>query len=463
MSQMRSARMAFAAGMLVLTMGAVAAPETDISDSLVRAHMSFLASDALNGRGSGTRDEWIAATYIGAQFERLGLQPLGDQRGFVQTVEIERTEAVDAPVLTVDGTKYTQGKEMLIRALAKNTVSGTLQKYRPGKPVIPGAMLLVPAESSERALKIAAKAAGVLVGADEGIRQYWNELARSPVTIGTPRIIGLDDEKAPEEGQLQIILSGEAYQAMASLKDGTPVSFAATTRSVRIKTWNAIGALPGSEPDQAKKAILLSAHLDHLGAAEHEAGDADGDRIYNGADDDASGTTAVLALAEALAQGARPHRTVIFALFGSEEAGGFGAKWVVERPPLPLTSIVANLEFEMIGRPDAKVAPKTLWLTGWERTDLGPELAKHGARLVADPHPDQNFFMRSDNITLARRGVIAQTISSYGMHGEYHQPSDDLQHIDFAHMTQAIQSMLGSIRWLADSAFEPQWRSGGRP
>jgi Zn-dependent M28 family amino/carboxypeptidase len=281
--------------------------------------------------------------------------------------------------------------------------------------------------------------------------------------VGTPRIIGLDESKVPEAAQLQIVVSEPTYQAIASLKDGTPVSFAATTRAVRLKTWNAIGALPGSHPQQAKQAILLSAHLDHLGADERGTGDPGGDRIYNGADDDASGTTAVLALAEALAQGTRPHRTVIFALFGSEEAGGFGAKWVVERPPVPLASIVANLEFEMIGRPDAKVAAKTLWLTGWERTDLGPELARHGAHLVADPHPDQNFFMRSDNITLARRGVIAQTISSYGMHGEYHQPSDDLQHIDFAHMTQAIQALLGSIRWLADSAFEPQWRPGGRP
>lgn len=463
MSRMRSVGIVLASAMLAVATHAVAAPEPDVSDALVRAHMSFLASDALNGRGSGTRDEWIAATYIGAQFERLGLQPLGDQRGFVQTVEIERTEAVDPPVLTVGTGQYTQGKEMLVRSLAKSAVTGTLQKYRPGKPVIPGAILLVPAQSRERALNIAAKAAGVLVGADDGIRQYWNELARTAVTVGTPRIVGLDDAKEPEAGQLQIILSEQAYQAIASLKDGAAVSFAATTRTVRFKTWNAIGALPGSDAQQAKKAILLSAHLDHLGAAPPETGDANVDRIYNGADDDASGTTAVLSLAEALAQGTRPHRTVIFALFGSEEAGGFGAKWVVERPPVPLTNIVANLEFEMIGRPDAKVDPKTLWLTGWERTDLGPELTKHGARLVADPHPDQNFFMRSDNITLARRGVVAHTISSYGMHGEYHQPSDDLQHVDFAHMTQAIRSMLGSIRWLADSGFEPQWRPGGRP
>ncbi len=117
----------------------------------------------------------------------------------------------------------------------------------------------------------------------------------------------------------------------------------------------------------------------------------------------------------------------------------------------------------MIGRPDASIAAHTLWLTGWDRTNLGPELASHGARLVADPHPAENFFMRSDIITLARRAVVAQTVSSFGLHADYHQPSDDITHIDFGHMTEAIQSMLAPIRWLADSTFTPDWVQGGQP
>jgi hypothetical protein len=128
-----------------------------------------------------------------------------------------------------------------------------------------------------------------------------------------------------------------------------------------------------------------------------------------------------------------------------------------------LERIVANLEFEMIGRPDPAVAAHTLWLTGWERSNLGPTLAQHGARLVADPHPAENFFLRSDNITLARRGVVAQTVSSFGLHADYHQPSDDISHIDFRHMTESIQSLLDPIRWLADSTFRPEWVAGGRP
>ena len=135
----------------------------------------------------------------------------------------------------------------------------------------------------------------------------------------------------------------------------------------------------------------------------------------------------MLALAEALAFGKRPRRTVVFALFGSEERGGFGAGYFVDLPVVPLSSIAADLQFEMLGRPDKAVPAQSLWLTGYSRSNLGLELAKHGAKLVADPHPDQQFFTRSDNIRFARRGVVAHTVSSYNLHTDYHQPSDEVR------------------------------------
>jgi len=226
----------------------------------------------------------------------------------------------------------------------------------------------------------------------------------------------------------------------------------------RKSTWNAIGILRGTTlPNQI---ILLTAHLDHLGIG---PANSLGDTTYNGADDDASGTTAVLTLAHILATGPRPRRTIVFALFGSEELGGFGNQAFLAHPPVPLTGIVANLEFEMMGRPDPTVSPGTLWLTGFERSDLGPELAKHGANLVNDPHPDQHFFRRSDNYALALQGIIAHTVSSYGLHKDYHQPSDEIGTIDFTHMTRAIASMVAPIRWLSDTTWKPTWNKGGQP
>jgi Peptidase family M28 len=225
----------------------------------------------------------------------------------------------------------------------------------------------------------------------------------------------------------------------------------------RKETWNAIAILRGSTlPNEV---ILLTAHLDHLGIGPA----VNGDTIYNGADDDASGTTAVLTLAHILATGHRPRRTIVFALFGSEEIGGFGNHAFLAHPPVPLTSIVANLEFEMIGRPDPAVPAGTLWLTGFNRTNLGPELAKHGAHLVNDPHRKEHFFRRSDNYALALRGIIAQTVSSYGMHKDYHHPSDELGTIDFPHMTSAIASMVAPIDWLANAKWKPDWNPGRKP
>jgi Zn-dependent M28 family amino/carboxypeptidase len=228
----------------------------------------------------------------------------------------------------------------------------------------------------------------------------------------------------------------------------------------RKETWNAIAILRGSDSKLKDEVILLTAHLDHLGVA---APPINGDSIFNGADDDASGTTAVLTLAHVLSAGPRPQRTVVFALFGSEEIGGFGARAFLANPPVPLQNIVANLEFEMIGRPDPAVPPGTLWLTGYERSNLGPELAKHGAHIVQDPHPKEQFFQRSDNINLARQGVIAQTVSSFGLHSDYHQPSDELSTIDFNHMVNAIVYMIEPIRWLTNNNWKPQWNPGGRP
>jgi len=226
----------------------------------------------------------------------------------------------------------------------------------------------------------------------------------------------------------------------------------------RKETWNAIAILRGTtSPDEV---ILLTAHLDHLGIGPPNA---TGDTNYNGADDDASGTSAVLTLAHILATGPRPKRTIVFALFGSEELGGFGNRAFLAHPPVPLASIVANLEFEMIGRPDPAVSAGTLWLTGFDRSNLGPELAKHGAHLVGDPHPKENFFRRSDNYALAQQGIIAQTVSSYGLHKDYHQPSDEIRTIDFTHMTNAIASMVDPIRWLANSAWKPEWNPGRKP
>jgi hypothetical protein len=452
----RLAVLTFAAAACAGT-AAVAGDSDRIAQATVRAHMEFLASDAMNGRGSGTRDEWITATYIAAQMRRQGLQPIGDDGAFVETVEVEKTQVVGSPVLKVGTLALTHGGDMVITRLSAASVSGELRRFRAGTGNAADSVLLMP-ESAGLSLPAEARGTRLLLYRETpAIREQWSRIAQRTLLVGRARI-GSIAASPVAPAPSQIFLAAAAYDKLAELPDGSPVNLNAATGESVGRTWNAVAQLPGADPAARDQVILLTAHLDHLGA--RESGE---DRIYNGADDDASGTTAVLTLADALARGPRLKRTVVFAWFGSEEAGGYGARYFVDKPVIPLQNIVANLEFEMIGRPDAAVAPHTLWLTGWERTDLGPQLARHGARLVADPHPDQNFFARSDNIALAMRGVVAQTVSSFGLHADYHQPSDEIARIDFPHMTESIQSMLAPIRWLADSGFQPAWLPGGRP
>ena len=417
--------------------------------------MEFLASDALNGRGSATRDEWIAATYIGSQMRRWGLEPLGDDGGYVQDVRLERSEVAAPPVVSFGGLRLTHGKEIWIGRLGAAGLSGPLQKYRPGVTVAKGVALLLPEGAAQPAAET--QAAAILLLAE-------TEQARTRRLAGPGRPLSIQ-HIVGTPSRASIALDKDSYAAVAALPDGTTVTVEADPKAASIgHTWNAIGRLRGRSAAHVDEVILLTAHLDHLGNRPPATGSAEGaDTIFNGADDDASGSVAVLELAEAIATGKRPRRTIIFAWFGSEESGGAGASHFIDAPPVPLENIVANLEFEMIGRADKAVPAHTLWLTGFERSNLGPALAQRGAKIVGDPHPEQNFFTRSDNIQLARRGVIAQTVSSFGLHTDYHRPSDEVKTIDFPHMTDSIRSMVSPVLWLANSNFKPEWLPGKKP
>ena len=427
----------------------------------VRAEMYFLAGDAMQGRGSGTPFERIAAEYIGSQFMQYGLEPAGDkdtigQTSFVQTVPVLGKKVVDA--FKADGAlaKQVNWKQNLVAfRMADADMRGPLQKLKVGETAKAGnVVLLSVGEDAQfndvfgayRAL-IQSGTKTVIIPANKQITENWAMLAERDVEAG-------------EQGNL-IFVDAALGKTLSSMKDGSEIAFNATFKQQPdTSTWNAIGKITGSDPKLAAQTIVLSAHLDHLGISKNEK---DADRINNGADDDASGSVAVMELARALAAGNKPKRTIYFVCFGSEEAGGFGSKHFLNTLPFPKENFVANLQFEMMGRPDDKVPPQTLWLTGYDRSNLGAELAKRGARLVADPHPEENFFQRSDNYTFARQGIIAHTVSSYGLHKDYHHASDEIGKIDFSHMTRSIDSMVKPIQWLANSDFVPVWGEGKKP
>lgn len=453
----------------------IAASHNALQDS-VRGHMEFLASDALRGRGSATHDELVAATYAASHLRRAGIEPAGDNGGYLQTVQLIRPELATPPTVHIEAAggaiRWAHGAEMLVLRIGQERIAGPLlkidaklgarreNKVPQGAVVLlnPGSQAASQAVSLQSLRLIQRGAAAVLFRETPDVRQRWATTGSQLPKMGV-QIQGIDSGGGVGRATVAA-LSQSAFDSAWALADGTNIVLEASLKpATPSATWNVLGRIPGVDPQVSDQAILLSAHLDHLGLKPEE----DGDNIYNGADDDASGVTAVLELARMLAAAPRPRRTILFALFGSEETGGMGSTYFRERTPVPLEAIVANLQFEMIGRPDAAVPANTLWLTGYERSTLGSELSAHGAPLVADPHPRENFFQRSDNYTLARRGVVAHTVSSFGLHEQYHRPDDEISKIDFGHMARAIEAMTKSILWLANSDVKPQWHEGKRP
>lgn len=235
----------------------------------------------------------------------------------------------------------------------------------------------------------------------------------------------------------------------------------ADTVPAERRQWggNVVGIIEGADPALRHEHVLLTAHYDHVGIGAAVAGDS----IYNGADDDASGVVAILEVARMLLAGPPPRRTVVVAAVTGEEVGLLGTNWYLRSPVRPLEQMVANLNLEMIGRPDSLAggAGRT-WLTGFERSTLGDQLAAQGIPIVPDPRPSQNFFLRSDNIAFAYQGIVAHTLSTFGLHTDYHRPSDEVGTLDLAHMAEVIRAATRATRLLVDGP-RPEWKPGGQP
>jgi len=224
-----------------------------------------------------------------------------------------------------------------------------------------------------------------------------------------------------------------------------------------------VAILPGSDPARRGEYVVFSAHMDHVGIGRP---DARGDSIFNGADDDASGTAAVIELAQAFAaQPKPPARSLIFLLVSGEEKGLLGSQYFAQHPTVPIDSIVADLNIDMIGRNN----PDTVSAIGQEFTDLGTTVQQvarqHAAelKLVAAPDlwPEENLFMRSDHYSFAARGVPAIFFTT-GLHADYHKPSDEPQTIDNDKVARIARLIYLLGEAVADGAARPQWTAAGR-
>lgn len=223
---------------------------------------------------------------------------------------------------------------------------------------------------------------------------------------------------------------------------------------------NVVGVLRGSDPALKHTYVMVTAHYDHIGT-NARAGD---DTIMNGANDDASGTTAVMEIARVLAAlQERPKRSVIFVAVFGEERGLVGSRYYAEHPVVPLKDTVADFNIEMIGRTqksDGDWSGK-LGLTGYDYSDMAefikPALAEFGIELVFDKQASDPFFMRSDNAALAAAGVPAHTVSTGYIDAWYHKANDHWDTLDYANMLKTVRGLANATLALANSATSPRW------
>jgi Zn-dependent M28 family amino/carboxypeptidase len=223
---------------------------------------------------------------------------------------------------------------------------------------------------------------------------------------------------------------------------------------------NVIAVLPGSDPRLRNEYVVVSAHMDHVGVGEP----VNGDSIYNGADDDASGTTALLEVAQALSMMRdRPKRSIVFVHVSGEEKGLLGSEWFSDHPTLPLAQMVANVNVDMIGRNH----PDTVVVIGKDYSTLGRTTDRIGAAhpelrlaLADDKWPEERFFFRSDHFNFARKEIPSIFFFS-GPHEDYHRPSDHVEKIDVDKAARISRIVFYLVNDIANAAERPRWDPKG--
>ncbi len=432
-----------------------------IQPNSLKAHVSFLASDVLEGRNTPSRGLDVAAEFVAAQFRRAGLGPAGDD-GYFQTVRMgvlrqsKEPPAITfhhgATSLTIPAEQATIRTNMGVQVDlkgARKLESGELKKLKPAD--VEGKVLL---------LKWASGLSAGLRRLRE-MRPALIVLSGKPPTLSAQTLVDLSAAKpAPvvwidskEFRELFDSLPADASHLRTEARLHNPTQEPVTLRNI-------VGILRGSDPALRDSYVLLSAHYDHIGVADK----GDGDRIYNGANDDASGTASLIETAVALNKlPQRPKRSIIFlALFG-EELGLIGSKHYAEHPVFPLDKTIAGLNLEQTGRTDDSAGPvlKRLRMTGEDFSNVLDTLVaagkETGVQIDREPKVSAEFFNRSDNLSFARKGVPAHTVSVSYMFPDYHGLADHWEKIDYDNLALVTRTIAAAALMLADSTEVPQW------
>jgi hypothetical protein len=491
-----------------------------ITASQLRDYLSFVASDEMEGRDTPSRGLDITAKFIATHLSRWGLRPAGDSGSYFQQIALRRSKIESRQTYAeFNGQKFSFGDDFVANTVATNLAaplvyvshgyvikSKEIDPYRgievkdkiailaEGLPKGVTRQDLIGKQGEDwenplnNLLRRGAKA--IVVVPNFGALADWQHRRQEAAELGVVSVASAPSNPPlsvirPSPQMFQALFQGEKQSAATVFRRaaaGDPVepfeltanklfSVTISIKSEPATTQNVVAVLEGSDPILKNEYVAISAHYDHLGIGTPVNGDA----IYNGADDDGSGTASVLAIAEAFARGPRPKRSILFIWHCGEEKLLWGSRYFTEHPTIPLNQIIVDLNIDMIGRTrkegDTNEADKTLtkpgelYLIGSKKmsTELGQiseEVNQSYLRVgfnyqFDDPKDQSRLFFRSDQISYARKGI--PVIFYYnGEHEDYHQPSDSSEKIDYPNMEKVARTIYATAWELANRAQRPR-------
>jgi hypothetical protein len=394
----------------------------------IRRIVKHLSSDEMRGREAGSENARMAAQYISNYFEELELEPLPGEYSYYQNFDIYELENKDL-------------------SLQINELP------------IPKDEFFMISQQQEVNWKDLSDVQHIHIGKEEDFGQKMRELYNTEKNM----LVTVDGKHSDLFNRYSNYFGG-AFKTMKLQEGATKVfvlsneisvnsiDFKAEREVTKIQMANVAGMIPGkSRPEEY---VVFSAHYDHIGIMDAQ----EGDSIANGADDDASGTTAVMALARHFKEIGGAERSLIFVGFTAEEMGGYGSRYFSQQ--LDSDKIMAMFNIEMIGK-ESKFGPRTAFITGYERSDFGKllqeELQGSKFEFHPDPYPEQNLFYRSDNATLARLGVPAHTISTTQIDKDkyYHTVKDEFKTLELRNMRRIIEAIAISSKGIVNGEQTP--------
>ena len=452
------------------------------SKATIEGHIYFLADDLLKGRETGTPENKIAASYLANTFRRYGVKPNPKTGTFYQNVKLKRISPPNEVTIEINGQKIND--YAFIFPSPVNTDSDAvylnygLENDYKGKS-IKGKVIIIKSGSADTKDSRAAfdlrekkqglaKSNGVtaiieLIDADENMWTFINHNFNGSKLM----VAENEDHKSYNNQTAHLWVLDHNHEMADQLSTSQGITSKVTIGAKKeeiVMSQNVIGVIEGTDPILKEEFIIYSAHYDHVGIG---APDETGDTIYNGARDNAIGTTTVLSMAENLAK-YPTKRSALFILFTGEEKGLLGSEFYVEHPVLPLRQMVYCFNSDNGGYNDTSLAT----IVGLQRTTAQQNIKDaaiiFGLTAIDDPAPEQGLFDRSDNVHFAKKGIPAPTFSLgfSSFDGEvtkyYHRPGDEADSLDYDYLLKFFRAYVMSGRHIANDPKTPVWTAGDK-